>query len=727
MSTKYFSLPNLASSDVREEVPSDWPPTLAGSLSFPNKEEFRSWCVQPSTEHLFYSLVEGVAPKIRVNIHENPAHILHGFVADYDGDGIELAELIERVKKLPERIRPSWVTETYSNKARVVWEFAEPVQLTGDRKLDEKFFKSLGKELRVEKLAAGFDEASYDTKMYWEFGRGWHKTGSAVPRETTFAVWLSVIEKMKHEGSDKGESLIPIETVAEALEKRYPAFRSRWSGEFVPGARGPLFWIDDGVERVGCVVTDSGIRAFSTRSSRGFMSWGDLLGQEFVKDYQQKRLADAAGDAYYESGSGTYCLRSGNEWRRYNKEDLLMRLKVAGISHRLKPGKTATEAEQVLTLVQETRRVDGQGPFLFNEAPVVHFNGFKMLNTAFTNGVMKPAADGNPDKWPWLADFFEHIFDDTLQDGCHPRDFFLAWLQRFWRSGLNCEPKLGQLCVLAGKPSRGKSFLGIAVLRKIMGGAVDASNYLLDGKGFNRELGASPIWNVDDSKSTASFNDHKRFSEMLKKHTASPELVFHPKYMDAITLPWFGRIFITCNDDSDSLSILPTLDGSILDKLMLFRCHPTWQANFKSLRENEEMLSRELPHFLAWLDAWEPPAAVMDKRNPRYGVVSYHHPALVESARDSSPDHRFVEILEAWRETMLHMHEKGKPTIWLGSCTDLIRAVNSDQSLMPLMRTYTPVAVGRIMGKISEYYKPLIKAHKVCGITRYTIDYSLSP
>lgn len=725
--TRYFSLPNLAATDVRLEEPAEWPPELEGSLSFPTKEDFRAWCVQPTTDHIFYTLAEGVSPRIRVNIHDNPAHILHGFVADYDGSGIVLPDLIARCRALPERIRPTWVTETYSNKARVIWEFAEPVQLTGDRKTDDKFIRALGKELRVEKLAPGLDEASYDTKMYWEFGREWHPAGGKVDREVTFANWLTVIEKMKFEGADRGDSTIPIEVVAAALEKRYPSFRARWVGDFIPGARGPLFWIEDGIERSGCVVTDIGVRAFSTRSSKGLMTWADLLGADFVKEFQQRRLSDAAGEAYYETGSGTYCIYISEEWRRYSKEDLLMRLKVAGISHRLKQGKTATEAEQVLTMIQETRRVDGQGPFLFNENPVVNFNGFKMLNTACVNGVMRPSADGDPAKWPWLAEFFENMFDPVIQEGCHPRDFFFAWLQRFWRSGLNCEPRLGQLAVLAGKPSRGKSFLGIAVLRKIMGGAVDAANYLLEGKGFNRELGASPIWNVDDSKSTANFNDHKRFSEMLKKHAASPELVFHPKYMDAVTLPWFGRIFITCNDDSDSLAILPTLDGSILDKLHLFRCHPTWKAEFGTLKENDEMLSRELPHFLAWLDAWTPPAGVVDRKNPRYGVVSYHHPALVESARDSSPDHRFVEIIEAWRVSMLDIHTKGKPTIWIGSCTDLIMAINGDQSLAPLMRSYSPVAVGRILAKISEYYKPLIKTSKVCGITRYTIDYSLTP
>ena len=38
------------------------------------------------------------------------------------------------------------------------------------------------------------------------------------------------------------------------------------------------------------------------------------------------------------------------------------------------------------------------------------------------------------------------------------------------------------------------------------------------------------------------------------------------------------------------------------------------------------------------------------------------------------------------------------------------------------MRSYTPVAVGRIMGKIKEYYAPLVKVGITGGLTKYHID-----
>jgi len=692
---------------------------------FPSKEAYRKWCADEKTDHVFFTTAEGLNPHNRCDVHDNPAHILHGFVADYDGDGIVFESLLERVNRLPERLRPQWVTETFSKKARVVWEFEEPVVLPPEPKNQQKFLRGLGKELGAHSLAPGLDEVSFSTTTVWELGRRWAKTTSPrLPRETILTTWFNTMKKLVSSGEGGGLATIPLDKVAAALEARYPGFKTRWTAEFTPGARGPLFWIADGIDRIGCMVTETGMRAFSSRSTKGLMTWADLLGVDFVKAHSSEALAEAAGESYYDSGSNEYYVPMGTAWHSHGKDNFLMRLKVAGISHRLKPGQSATDAEQVLVMIQETRRVGGAAPFLFNPDRVVEVNAIPMLNTAPQGKVMKPAEEADPAHWPWLYEFFNNVFDPELQDGNHPRDFFFAWLQRFWMSGLHSEPRLGQIPIIAGKASRGKSFLGVAIMRKIMGGASDACNYLLDGKGFNKELGASPIWNVDDSKSTATFNDHRRFSEMLKKHAASPELLFHPKYADAITIPWYGRIIITCNDDSDSLAIVPTLDGTILDKLHLFKCHPTWAAKFSSLNENNAMLDRELPHFLAWLKAWKPPIGVEDRRNPRYGVVSYHHPALVDSARDSSPDHRFVEILEAWRESMLALVGRDEKPEWHGTCTDLIKSINSDAALAPLMRSYAPVAVGRIMSKVACYYKPIVLVAKSKGLTRYTLDLS---
>ncbi len=42
------------------------------------------WYRAPSTNHYFYSLLEGSNPNMRVSQVNNPPRLIHGFVADFD-------------------------------------------------------------------------------------------------------------------------------------------------------------------------------------------------------------------------------------------------------------------------------------------------------------------------------------------------------------------------------------------------------------------------------------------------------------------------------------------------------------------------------------------------------------------------------------------------------------------------------------------------------------------
>ena len=59
---------------------------------------------------------------------------------------------------------------------------------------------------------------------------------------------------------ETSDTTIPISVIAEEVESRFP---NRWFGEFEVGARGPLFWIDDGINRDGCQVVEDGIVCYS--------------------------------------------------------------------------------------------------------------------------------------------------------------------------------------------------------------------------------------------------------------------------------------------------------------------------------------------------------------------------------------------------------------------------------------------------------------------------------
>jgi hypothetical protein len=195
---------------------------------------------------------------------------------------------------------------------------------------------------------------------------------------------------------------------------------------------------------------------------------------------------------------------------------------------------------------------------------------------------------------------------------------------------------------------------------------------------------------------------HKAFSEMLKKHVATPEVSVQPKFHDSRVIPWFGRIMVSCNDDPDSVSIIPDLDINSADKICLYRVNAAWRAKFYENCEMEEVILRELPYFLRWLlDEFQPDPALVDRESPRYGLKVYHHPGLVQTARESSGHFRMAQILDIFRAQWVREGREGR--YLEGTSTEiLMELLKPDSDTAPLMRGMTPNYFGRLLSSLAK-------------------------
>lgn len=697
---KFFAIPNLSSHDV--EVVD--PPT--STLSAPlheNKETRRTWQSAVTTQHLFYSACEGWTPGLRVT-KENPPYKLHGLVCDYDNKISDL-ELGSIVKNAAPELLPTWTSRTFSGGARLVFEFQEPV-FVDNLQLAELFLKELSKELRLENLLPSLDKNLFSLTQYFELGRDWRRIPDAkpIPSDVLGLLFYRAAGKKGIRGEGPN---IPIEAVAAEVEKRWPG---RINGEFTVGLRTPLFWIDDNIDRIGAQVGDYGMICYSERAGKAFLHWGEILGQKFVRDFEANRIGAAADGLWFD---GKHYWRKGEDgyWRHRNKEDAIMWLKGQGISARTGPKETASEAEKVLLLGQEAREVKAAAPIVHDSREVVIINGERYLNIS-TMKIMQPADNGDPANWPWLHDFLWKVWADPQEA---QRDHFLAWLQHYYVSCLNGCPAQGQAVIIAGEPSRGKTFLNYQILGRIMGGYSDATDFLMGKTNFNKENAEVALWPIDDTRGAGSWENKSAFSAALKKHVANPQVRCEGKGVNACTIPWKGRIVVTCNTDKESLDIIPHLNATIKDKLMLFMWGD-WQARFLPAGRTETVVAKELPHFLAWLRDWKPPSYVLAD-NPRYAIKSYHHPTMIREALDASPAARLDEMLQLWRE-----HQKGtekpvwaNPTLIRHNLADLdgVREFSRNRMAAALEELNLPT---RINGNSTEY---LIFAPPGFGVTHY--------
>lgn len=694
---KLFALPNLSSQDVYKVDPEtdDFP-----RAEFEDKNEFRAWCADRNTKHAFYSAVEALTPSNRITV-DNPPKLMHGFVADYDANNSD-----DMVALIPDNgvvgLLPSWVTKTRSEGGRrLVWEFEKPI-LVDNEELAERFLKLLARELRVESLLSGFDKASLKLSQYFEWGKQWQRIPGGEPISSK-ALGVLFFHAASQRQIVQGAA-IPIEAVAAEVERQFPG---RWPGEFIVGARGPLFWLNDGIDRIGCQIGDFGVIAYSERAGKSFLHWGEVLGQKFVREFETQRLGSAIEGLWFD---GRQYWRQGEDerWNAMTTDNCAQELKVLGISGRVGPKDTASEIDKVLVACRRTNTVDGAVPFVCNAQQIVNVNGMKYLNIS-TRKAMEPAAHGNPEDFPWLNEFFFKVWDEKYP--CQ-RDYFLAWFKRFWLSAYDRQIQSGHAVVIAGEPGSGKTLLNYHILGSAVGGWSDAGDVLMGEVSFNKEAAESALLCVDDNKGAATYQQHRAFSEAIKKHVANPTVPYKAKFRDSFTIPWAGRVVVTTNTDTESLQIIPSLDHSIEGKIMLFKWG-AWKPKFLPNKEQEALIAKELPFFLAWLRDWQEPDYVMDPGNPRFGVKFWHHPELVNEARASSPNHRLTEVLEEWRKVYKQSHPN--ETEWVGTATALLSELHNVQTFQSILRDYTAIKIGRALSIISKYYQPIKEAKVSSG------------
>tara|TARA_B110000459_G_scaffold54860_1_gene61434 strand:- start:1242 stop:2171 length:930 start_codon:yes stop_codon:yes gene_type:complete len=237
---------------------------------------------------------------------------------------------------------------------------------------------------------------------------------------------------------------------------------------------------------------------------------------------------------------------------------------------------------------------------------------------------------------------------------------------------MNNREDQGQACILVGPAKRGKTLLSNKIISAAVGGYADASDYLSGGTKFNKDLGRAACWVIDDTVSAASFQDQRKATELIKRGVANPRIEFMAKYADAVTLPWSGRIVVSLNDDANSMSVIPTLDSSNRDKLMAFKiCDKEFRFPPKDKLTN--IISNELPNFLAWLEAWDPPVEVID--DDRFGVKSFIDKTIAYAAYDNSSRSQVAELVDFFAKACREHNET--MANWRGTITEFQVAIHT--------------------------------------------------
>lgn len=691
----YFSIPNLRARAV-EVVHEPWRVRSAIPGRVTTRDELTEWQQEPRTRHYHLSLYEGDAGTSRVT-EQNPPRLMHGMVGDYDAE-VEP----EDMEGLDRRLRarrdlqdpcPTWACRTWSGGARLFWHFERPVMWYG-AEVHRAFLRRLQAGLAADGLLPGLDaDAWAKPNKYFELGTGWRRLleDSRDDELLLPSAWLEgLLAQASADARWQGDGgvVVPMDVVAAEVERRFPG---RWRGPFEVGRRGVRFWDQAADNESAAVVRETGMQCFT--GGAPFVSWADVFGRAFVDRYHADRVGRAVEGISYDQRKYWRKNQQG-VWVGMGKDDCQLYLTQVGNLERAEG-----EVASALQVIHDTRVVRAAVPLLYQPEGVVRVRGDAVLNVSCVRP-MAPLPEGEVRDWgdgfPWLAGYLGDLFEQT-EDGEDQLSYFLAWLRWFYANALAGEPQPGQVLFVCGPVEQGKSFLSTCVVSGLMGGHADASRYMAGVAGdFNREVAAMPVACVDDTSMLSSEAQRQHFSSMIKRMAANPTLPFMPKYMDAYDVPWAGRVVVTHNDDAESMRVMPDVDQSLMDKVMMLKTGRR-DRPFGRRQELARTVEAELPALARWLLQTTFPGI---DAPTRFGVHCYHHPEMLADAQSQAGSARVKELLRAFRRAYF----LGQPEreAWEGTAFELRQYLLADPSMSQLVGEFKTNTLGRQLGKLLD-------------------------
>lgn len=694
-----FALKNLTTMAAEPNLPweGDWlskcPPN-----AITDKKARATWMNLPTTEYNAYSGFEGLNPNRRVNgdpsENGNPPRKHLALCVDYDYPLSEV-EVEAAIARMP--IKPNWVERSLSGNWRLVWLFEVPVSMV-NYAFTVLWLESLDQILPFRQMA-GIDESALKApERYLTNGGIWRKIHDVpVPAALLLGHYAEVSRKFNWTDSGLGVT-VPLDVAAGKLKELFPRF-NEWEGDFLLDSQGPSFWVDGSTSPKSAIVRSTGLQTFSDHASKPFYDWSELLGHEFVKQFKKEELGKAVENIYYDGHS--YILKNdADQWLWNSKDDLSLFLRCKrGLTDRRQKGASFSQVESALMLVRDTSLVTSAGSFAGYKKGLMTNNGNRYLNI-HNRDVMQPA--GEPGIWgpqgnfPFLSKFLGGFFSSPEQ-----LPYWLAWLSRFYKFSFFRDPRSGHAIFMFGVVGRGKSFANTAIIAPLMGGFADANKFMRGEDAFNSEMFDYLFWAVDDGTGVTSQMMRERFSEFLKMLVANRNFLSNEKFRKAGMVQWQGRISVTGNVDPESLRRIPTMDISMLEKVMLFRAAATRTDGFVFPDESETslLLQKELPFFARYLLDYIPEEQCVGAE-VRFGVREYHEPSLLTEANLSSTSATFGEILdESLREFFCIRDEEA--TNWSGTALQLHKMILSDPTLTEAMRGTNVQQVARNLAQLA--------------------------
>jgi hypothetical protein len=328
------------------------------------------------------------------------------------------------------------------------------------------------------------------------------------------------------------------------------------------------------------------------------------------------------------------------DWIEVTESSLRRHLKASGISPECTRDRLVSELDETLNNFQLDCAVSYAGPLAGYAKGIREVCGNRILVTTSPK-LIEPG----PGRFPFIATLLQNLFQDEVTD---QTPYVKGWLKVATEAQRAGGIRPGQALAMAGPPNGGKSLLQNLITELLGGRAAKPYRYMSGATSFNGDLFGAEHLMIEDECASTDIRTRREFGARIKDFTVNEVQSCHAKNRQAISLRPFWRLSVSLNDEPEDLMILPPIDESLSDKVILLRTHTHPMPMDTKTNEGRaafwQALTAELPAFLHHLLQWEIPASM---RCPRFGVKTFHHPVLLDAIDALSPELRLLSVIDA--------------------------------------------------------------------------------
>lgn len=412
---------------------------------------------------------------------------------------------------------------------------------------------------------------------------------------------------------------------------------------------------------------------------------------------------------YYPYSEKYYVQNDMREYIPYSKSTLKLILRKWGMSTRAQDDEPLSEVDELFADVSYNKTVSFAGRLAGARTGCYWINGKRILVTQSPNVI---AAKPNGE-FPMIQSVIDQLFNCDIDQ----RPYIYGWLKKGRQALVQADPLPGQALILAGPRNAGKNLFQDLVTEILGGRAEKPYRYMIGKTEFNSDLFGAEHLCIADEVPFHDMASRRVFGSKIKDMCVNSLQSCHGKHKEALSLVPLWRLSVSVNDEPENLVMLPPLDDSIADKLIMVRVDrakmPMPTDTPEGRRKFWNAVCAELPYFVNFLDDYEIPE---DMKDSRFGIKAFQHPALIEVLQDMSHEVRLLELMDT-----IVVPSSGS---WKGTKEELETALLEDPTYKRQVERllYYPTALQTYLRRLAKTRPERVRHFRSSGKSKWEVE-----